>query len=263
MRIGVPKEIKTLEFRVGATPGLVLQLVHEGHEVFVEAGAAAGIGIADAAYADLGATILPNADAVFDAAELIVKVKEPQPIEIARLRPRPHPLHLPAPGRRPRPDAGADAVRLHGDRLRDGHRPLGPAAAAGADEPGGRPHGGRCGRLPPAEAARRARRAAGRRAGGAGRQGDHPRRRRLRQARGGDGDRPPRRRHPVRHLGRPPGGAGRPVRRAPEDRLLHPRRHRRGAAGRRPGDRLRADPRRGGAQAGHPRRRRADARPAR
>ena len=78
MRIGVPKEIKTLEFRVGATPGLVQQLVHEGHEVFVEAGAAAGIGIADDAYADLGATILPNADAVFDAAELIVKVKEPQ-----------------------------------------------------------------------------------------------------------------------------------------------------------------------------------------
>jgi alanine dehydrogenase len=87
MRIGIPKEIKTLEFRVGATPGLVLQLVHEGHEVFVEAGAAAGIGIADAAYADLGATILPHADAVFDAAELIVKVKEPQAIEIARLRP--------------------------------------------------------------------------------------------------------------------------------------------------------------------------------
>jgi alanine dehydrogenase len=86
MRIGVPKEIKTLEFRVGATPGLVQQLVHEGHEVFVEAGAAAGIGIADAAYADLGATILPHADAVFDAAELIVKVKEPQPIEIARLK---------------------------------------------------------------------------------------------------------------------------------------------------------------------------------
>ncbi len=86
MRIGVPKEIKTLEFRVGATPGLVQQLVHEGHEVFVEAGAAAGIGIADAAYAGLGATILPHADAVFDAAELIVKVKEPQPIEIARLK---------------------------------------------------------------------------------------------------------------------------------------------------------------------------------
>src|SRR5580658_869778 len=88
MRIGVPKEIKTLEFRVGATPGLVQRLVHEGHEVFVERGAAAGIGIADDAYTALGARILPDADAVFDAAELIVKVKEPQPIEVARLQPR-------------------------------------------------------------------------------------------------------------------------------------------------------------------------------
>ncbi|HEY1750606.1 MAG TPA: alanine dehydrogenase [Caulobacteraceae bacterium] len=88
MRVGVPKEIKTLEFRVGATPGLVQRLVQEGHQVFVEAGAAAGIGIADQAYADLGATILPDADAVFEAAELIVKVKEPQAIEIARLKPR-------------------------------------------------------------------------------------------------------------------------------------------------------------------------------
>jgi alanine dehydrogenase len=88
MRVGVPKEIKTLEFRVGATPGLVQRLVREGHQVFVEAGAAAGIGIADAAYAELGATILPSADDVFEAADLIVKVKEPQPIEIARLKPR-------------------------------------------------------------------------------------------------------------------------------------------------------------------------------
>ena len=87
MRIGVPREIKTLEFRVGATPGLVQRLVREGHEVFVEAGAAAGIGIGDAAYAALGARILPDADAVFAAAELIVKVKEPQAVEIARLQP--------------------------------------------------------------------------------------------------------------------------------------------------------------------------------
>src|SRR5579871_1052979 len=87
MRVGVPKEIKTLEFRVGATPGLVQRLVREGHEVFVETGAAAGIGIPDADYAALGATILPSAEAVFDAAELIVKVKEPQPVEIARLKP--------------------------------------------------------------------------------------------------------------------------------------------------------------------------------
>jgi alanine dehydrogenase len=87
MRIGVPKEIKTLEFRVGATPGVTQRLVREGHEVFLEAGAAAGIGLADAAYAEVGATILPSAEAVFEAAELIVKVKEPQAIEIARLKP--------------------------------------------------------------------------------------------------------------------------------------------------------------------------------
>jgi alanine dehydrogenase len=87
MRIGVPKEIKTLEFRVGATPGVVQRLRHEGHEVFVEAGASAGIGIPDQAYVDVGATVLPNADAVFDAAQMIVKVKEPQAIEVARLKP--------------------------------------------------------------------------------------------------------------------------------------------------------------------------------
>ncbi|MFI4974727.1 MAG: alanine dehydrogenase [Caulobacterales bacterium] len=87
MRIGVPKEIKTLEFRIGATPGVVQRLRREGHEVFVETGAGDGIGLSDQAYADVGATILPDAEAVFEAAELIVKVKEPQPIEIARLRP--------------------------------------------------------------------------------------------------------------------------------------------------------------------------------
>jgi alanine dehydrogenase len=87
MRIGVPKEIKTLEFRIGATPGVAQRLIHEGHQVFIESGAAAGIGLADQAYAEVGAIIVPTAEAVFEAAELIVKVKEPQPIEIARLRP--------------------------------------------------------------------------------------------------------------------------------------------------------------------------------
>ncbi len=86
MRVGVPKEIKTLEFRIGATPGVVQRLVREGHEVFVEAGAGAGIGLADQVYADVGGRIASDAAAVFEAAELIVKVKEPQPEEIARLR---------------------------------------------------------------------------------------------------------------------------------------------------------------------------------
>jgi alanine dehydrogenase len=87
MRVGVPKEIKTLEFRVGATPGVVHRLAHDGHEVFVETGAGAGIGLADQAYVEAGAKILPDAEAVFDAAQMIVKVKEPQAVEIARLKP--------------------------------------------------------------------------------------------------------------------------------------------------------------------------------
>jgi len=87
MRVGVPKEIKTQESRVGLTPGVVSALTRRGHAVFVETAAGAGIDLDDAAYAAAGATILPDADAVFEAAELIVKVKEPQPVEIARLRP--------------------------------------------------------------------------------------------------------------------------------------------------------------------------------
>jgi alanine dehydrogenase len=88
MRIGVPKEIKTLEFRVAATPGVVHHLTQDGHAVFVETGAGAGVGVSDAAYAEAGARVLPSAGAVFEAADLIVKVKEPQPVEIARLTPR-------------------------------------------------------------------------------------------------------------------------------------------------------------------------------
>ena len=87
MRIGIPKEIKTLEFRIGATPGVVQRLCREGHSVMVEAGAGAGIGLAEQAYRDVGAEILPDADSVFEASEMIVKVKEPQPVEIARLKP--------------------------------------------------------------------------------------------------------------------------------------------------------------------------------
>ena len=88
MRIGVPKEIKTLEFRVGATPGLVQRLVHEGHEVFVEAGR--GGRHRHRRRRPTRRSARPScrdADAVFDAAEMIVKVKEPQAIEIARLKP--------------------------------------------------------------------------------------------------------------------------------------------------------------------------------
>ncbi|MBK6980512.1 MAG: alanine dehydrogenase [Betaproteobacteria bacterium] len=87
MRIGVPKEIKNHEYRVGLTPSSVRELVAQGHEVVVERAAGAGIGAADAAYEKAGAKILPGAGEVFAAADMIVKVKEPQAVEIARLRP--------------------------------------------------------------------------------------------------------------------------------------------------------------------------------
>jgi alanine dehydrogenase len=85
MRIGVPTEIKSDEFRVGLVPGSVRELVARGHEVMVQSGAGTGIFADDATYEKAGAKILPTAEAVFDAAEMIVKVKEPQPAEYRRL----------------------------------------------------------------------------------------------------------------------------------------------------------------------------------
>ena len=88
MRIGVPKEIKTQEYRVGLTPESASELVRAGHEVLVETTAGEGSNAADAAYARAGARILPDAPSVFEAAELIVKVKEPQSAECAMLTAR-------------------------------------------------------------------------------------------------------------------------------------------------------------------------------
>ena len=86
MKVGVPKEVKEHEYRVGLTPAGVHELVGHGHEILVERGAAAGIGLFDDAYVAAGAQVVASAEEVFAAAELIVKVKEPQPAEIARLR---------------------------------------------------------------------------------------------------------------------------------------------------------------------------------
>lgn len=87
MRIGVPTEIKSNEFRVGLVPGSVRELTARGHEVVVEAGAGAGIFADDATYEAAGARIVPSAEAVFAEAEMIVKVKEPQAVEYSRLKP--------------------------------------------------------------------------------------------------------------------------------------------------------------------------------
>ncbi len=86
MIVGIPKEVKDSEYRVAATPEGVRELTHAGHEVVVEAGAGLGSALSDEAFEAAGAKILPDADSVFEAAQMLLKVKEPQPQEYGRFR---------------------------------------------------------------------------------------------------------------------------------------------------------------------------------
>ena len=86
MRIGVPREIKTEEYRVGLTPSSVREIVHHGHQVVVETNAGLGANFDDEDYQAIGAEIAPDAAAVFADTEMIVKVKEPQAEEFPLLR---------------------------------------------------------------------------------------------------------------------------------------------------------------------------------
>lgn len=86
MKIGIPREVKILEGRVGLVPDAAAELVQHGHEVFMESTAGQLSGYADGHYSRVGVTILPNAETLYATAELIVKVKEPQPVELNMLR---------------------------------------------------------------------------------------------------------------------------------------------------------------------------------
>ncbi len=88
LRVGVPSEVKTDEYRVALTPAGVRELVDAGHEVIVQSGSGLGSAITDEGYAAQGARILPDAASVFAESDMIVKVKEPQPAEVAMLEPR-------------------------------------------------------------------------------------------------------------------------------------------------------------------------------
>jgi alanine dehydrogenase len=88
VRVGVPTEIKSDEYRVALTPAGVRELVSHGHAAVVQSGAGLGSGIEDEDYVSQGAEILPDADAVFAGCDMVVKVKEPQPAEVERLEPR-------------------------------------------------------------------------------------------------------------------------------------------------------------------------------
>lgn len=86
MRVGAPKEIKNNEFRVGLTPSSVAELRHAGHDVLIEKDAGAGVGFSDEDYAAAGASLIESPEQIFATADMIVKVKEPQPKEVGMLR---------------------------------------------------------------------------------------------------------------------------------------------------------------------------------
>jgi alanine dehydrogenase len=129
VRIGIPRELKNHEYRVAMTPAGVLELTRRGHEVLVERGAGAGCVFPDENYATAGARIVPTADEVWDAAELILKVKEPIPDEYHRMRKGQTLftyLHLAASAECTTAllDAGIDAVGYETVQLPDGSLPL-------------------------------------------------------------------------------------------------------------------------------------------
>ena len=184
MIIGVPKEIKTREYRVGMTPAGVRSLTSRGPQgprrARRRARAAAS---ATPSTRRRAPRIVPTAADAW-GAEMVVKVKEPLPARVRLLPQGPHPLHVPAPRHRARADAGARAARRGRRRVRD-HRARGrqPPAPA-ADERGRRSHGRAGRRDVPREGARRQGRPARRRPGHAARARGHPRRRRRRPQRG-------------------------------------------------------------------------------
>jgi len=129
MRVGVPKEIKVHEYRVGLTPASVAELTAAGHEVIVETKAGLGIDVTDQDYVDAGARIAPDAASVFAQSDMIVKVKEPQQSEIALLEAR-HTLftylHLAAdkPQAEGLMKSGATCIAYETVTARDGSLPL-------------------------------------------------------------------------------------------------------------------------------------------
>lgn len=129
MRIGIPREIKTHEYRVSLTPSGVRELTAAGHEVEVETGAGAGAGFSDEDYQSAGATIAPDALKVFSGNDLIVKVKEPQLEECERLKPHQTLftyLHLAADPKQAEAllDSGATAIAYETVTAPDGSLPL-------------------------------------------------------------------------------------------------------------------------------------------
>ena len=117
MRVGVPKEVKSHENRVGLVPAAAEEFDHHGHQVIVESEAGREIGFSDDDYRAAGAEIAPDAKVVFATADMIVKVKEPEPAEVDMMRPGQNSLYLSAPCRRQVPIRRVDEIGRHVHRL--------------------------------------------------------------------------------------------------------------------------------------------------
>ena len=237
MLIGVPKEIKVHEYRVGLTPDSVREFTSHGHRVIVESNAGAGISNSDNDYKAVGAEIAGDAAEVFAKADMIVKVKEPQAPERKMLRPGQilfTYLHLAPDPEQTRDLVESGAICIAYETVTDdqGGLPLAGAHVAGG---GAAVYSGR--RLLSRACARRQRHSAGRcsrrRAGESG----HHRRRRGRRKRDHDGARHGRRRDRARPQGRRPWATFAAVRTGVENRLLDARRARGVRHRRRHGDR--------------------------
>jgi len=124
MKVGVPTEIKADEYRVALTPAGVRELAEHGHDVLIQAGAGEGSAIVDSDYAAQGARIVPDAETLFGEAELVLKVKEPQPVEVELLAPQ-HTLftylHLAPAPELTRGLCGSGAVCVAYETVEDSH----------------------------------------------------------------------------------------------------------------------------------------------
>ena len=165
MIVGVPKEVKDHEARVGLVPSGVGALVEAGHQVLIETGAGEKSTLSDAEYEEFGAEIVSSAAEVWRRSDLVVKVKEPQPSEYALLRPGLTAVHLSASCSAAGTDREAAGNAGQRGRVRNDPREGRLAAAAYADERSGRAHGGAGGRAVPGGAERRPGHSAGRHPG--------------------------------------------------------------------------------------------------
>ena len=134
MIIGVPREIKESEYRVGLVPSGAHQLIDDDHQVVIESGAGAGSGFEDDEYEKAGATVVPNAGEVYSLSDMVVKVKEPIEPEYELLRDGQILFLLSASGATAAADRGAPAAKGHGNRLRDAPRSEGRVASSDTNE---------------------------------------------------------------------------------------------------------------------------------